>query len=320
MKQRGFRYCNTCQNKLQKWGKTAAGTQRWRCTNCINTEIRQRPDLSRALLLERFVAWLLGKQSQTELRASVTDRTWRSQISWCWDIVPKSYLTGEIYSIILIDGIRVGSLVCLVARTPEAVIAWQWVGWESSNTWTILLEQLPPPTVVVCDGQKGVLLAIGRCWPKARIQRCIFHVWQNVRVKLTLHPQTVAGQELLQLTRDLWKVTTIEHSLAWQQRLQVWKKQYGDFIRERTYFANPTSGRRRWWYTHRGLRSAYRQLDKLLQENQLFTYLDTTLTEELIPRTTNYVEGGINSQLRTKLKLHRGMNEEHQRRLVEWYL
>ncbi len=30
--------------------------------------------------------------------------------------------------------------------------------------------------------------------------------------------------------------------------------------------------------------------------------------------------GGINSQLRTKLKLHRGMNEEHQRRLVEWYL
>jgi hypothetical protein len=32
------------------------------------------------------------------------------------------------------------------------------------------------------------------------------------------------------------------------------------------------------------------------------------------------MEGGINSQLRTKLKLHRGMSEEHQRRLVEWYL
>ena len=66
--------------------------------------------------------------------------------------------------------------------------------------------------------------------------------------------------------------------------------------------------------------SAYRQLDKLLKDKQLFTYLETDLTKELIPRTTNYVEGGINSQLRTKLKLHRGMSEEHQRRLVEWYL
>lgn len=69
--------------------------------------------------------------------------------------------------------------------------------------------------------------------------------------------------------------------------------------------------------------SAYRQLTKLLRDDQVFTYLDEQLlwqTNQPIPRTTNYVEGGINSQLRTKLKLHRGMSEEHQRRLVEWYL
>lgn len=71
---------------------------------------------------------------------------------------------------------------------------------------------------------------------------------------------------------------------------------------------------------HRRLRSSYKQLDKLIKDKQLFTYLETDLTTELIPRTTNYVEGGINSQLRTKLKLHRGMSEEHQRELVERYL
>jgi hypothetical protein len=321
MKQRGFRYCSTCKCKLQKWGKTAAGTQRWRCLNCINTGIRNRTDLTRAFTLDRFVSWLLGKQSQIELTIDVTDRTWRNQTSWCWDIIPKPELTGEVYEIILIDGIRVGSLVCLIARTPSFVITWHWVGWESSYTWLELLEKLPAPTIVVCDGQKGILLAIARCWPTTRVQRCIFHVWQNIRTKLTLHPQTTAGVELLHLAKDLLRgIKTQDLTDQWIKKLKAWEQTHGDLIKERSYTINPAPSQRKWWYTHRGLRSAYRQLDKLLRDNQLFTYLETDLTEELIPRTTNYVEGGINSQLRTKLKLHRGMNEEHQRRLVEWYL
>jgi hypothetical protein len=263
----------------------------------------------------------MGKQSQAELKApdGVTDRAWRDQTAWCWSIAPYPGRTGEIYSVILLDGIGIGSLVCLVARTPEFVIGWTWVGWESSHTWAKLLEQFPSPTVVVCDGQKGVLLAIARCWPQTRIQRCIFHVWQNIRVKLTLHPLTEAGRELLQLTRDLRKVKTEEEAQIWQRKLEAWHERYGDFIRERTNKDTREPGKRRWWYAHGRLRSAYYQLAKLLRDDQLFTHLEP-LTDVPIPRTTNYVEGGINSQLRTKLKLHRGMNEEHQRRLVEWYL
>jgi hypothetical protein len=321
MKQRGFRYCSACQSKLQKWGKTPAGTQRWRCPACTATQVRSRTDLSRAFLLERFVGWLLGKQSQNELSLpdGITDRAWRTQTAWCWSIAPYPEPTGEVYPVVLLDGIGVGSLVCLIARTPDHVIGWMWVGWESSITWTKLLEQFPCPSVVVCDGQKGILLAIARCWPTARVQRCIFHVWQNIRVKLTLHPQTEAGQELLQLTRDLWHVKSIEQAVGWEQQLEAWHTRYADFIRERTDRSEYERGRRRWWYTHGRLRSAYYQLHKLLEDNQLFTHLEQ-LTNVPIPRTTNYVEGGINSQLRTKLKLHRGMSEDHQRRLVEWYL
>jgi hypothetical protein len=321
MKQRGFRYCSTCKHKLQKWGKTKAGTPRWRCPDCTATQVRSRTDLSRAFTLERFVAWLLGKQSQTELKlpAGVTDRAWRGQTAWCWSVAPYPERTGEVYPVILLDGIGVGSLVCLVARTPDFVIGWCWVGWESSITWAKLLEQFPCPSVVVCDGQKGILLAIARCWPKARIQRCIFHVWQNIRVKLTLHPLTEAGRDLLQLTRDLWHVKTAEQALGWEQQLVAWHERNSDFIRERTDKAATEPGTRRWWYTHGRLRSAYYQLAKLLRDEQLFTHLEP-LTDVSIPRTTNYVEGGINSQLRTKLRLHRGMSEEHQRRLVEWYL
>ncbi len=319
MKQRGFRYCPTCSTKLQKRGLTKAGAQRWLCVACSRSATKPRADLTEAWTLERFVAWLMGKQAQSELK--LPDRTWRAQTGWCWQVVPRPALTGEIYPIILLDGIRIGSQVCFIARTPSYVIAWAWAGWESSHTWEKLLEQLPAPVVVVCDGQKGILLAIARCWPNTRIQRCHFHVWQNIRVKLTLRPQTEAGQALLQLAKDLLKgIATQEAATQWQEQLKVWEQLHGSFIRERSYNPDPKPGQRKWRYTHERVRSAYRQLAKLLRDDQLFTYLDSTLTDESIPRTTNHVEGGINSQLRTKLKLHRGMSEEHQRRLVEWYL
>ena len=251
-------------------------------------------------------------------------RTWRAQTVWCWDIVPKPILSGEAHPILLLDGIRVGSLVCLIARTPEYVVAWCWAPYEAGTTWDKLLHQLPAPVVVVCDGQKGILVSIPRSWPSARIQRCHFHVWQNVRSKLTLFPQTEAGRQLLLLAKILLKgLHTVEDAEHWKAKLVAWEQVHGDFIRERTVNPNPKPGQRKWRYTHERLRSAYRQLTKLVKDNQLFTYLDNSLlqqTNQPIPRTTNHVEGGINSQLRTKLKLHRGMSEEHQRRLVEWYL
>lgn len=319
MKQRGFRYCSTCGTKLQKRGLTATGTQRWLCITCSKSATKPRADLTEALLLDRFVDWLLGKRSQAEL--GMPERTWRAHTAWCWKIVPKPDLTGEACSILLLDGIRVGSMVCLIARSPQYVVAWVWAPYEAGTTWDKLLHQLPPPVVVVCDGQKGILVSIPRNWPGARVQRCHFHVWQNVRTKLTLFPQTEAARHLLLLTKILLKgLYNPEEAERWKAKLNTWEKLYGSFIRERTVNPNPKTGQRKWRYTHERLRSAYRQLTKLLKDNQLFTYLDDSLTEQSIPRTTNYVEGGINSQLRTKLKLHRGMSEEHQRRLVEWYL
>ncbi len=251
MKQRGFRYCPACGTKLQKRGLTRAGTQRWYCAHCVSSATKPRPDLVRAFALERFVAWLMGKQSQVELSHNLTDRMWRIQTAWCWQVVPKPTLTGEIYPVILLDGIRIGSLVCLIARTPEHVIGWTWAGWESSITWEKLLERLPPTSVAVCDGQKGILLAIARCWPSTRVQRCHFHVWQNIRVKLTLHPQTIAGQELLQLARNLLKgIATKEAAEEWQKQLKSWEQRHGNFIRERTYNPDPKPGQRTWRYTH----------------------------------------------------------------------
>lgn len=219
---------------------------------------------------------------------------------------------------VILDGIHIGSLVCLIARTTEYVIAWYWAPYESSNTWSELLQTIPQPGFVVCDGQKGILLAIARCWPDTRVQRCLFHIWLNVRSKLTLRPKTAAGQDFLRLTRALWQVRAEADVLIWQRQFRAWESRYGNFVKQRTYVRDPKPNQRRWWYTHGRLRSAYRQLHKLQEQQQLFTYVYNT--DPRLPRTTNHMEGGINSQLRTKLKLHRGLSDDHQRRLVEWYL
>ena len=313
-KKYGFRYCSICNNKLQKRGKTAAGKQRWKCVFCSQSAVKLRPDLSCGYTIERFVSWLLGKDSQDELGGS--SRTFRSQTTWCWNIIPKPVLTGEIHHTIIVDGIRIGHMTCLIARTIKYVIAWAWVPYESSEYWIQLFRILPQPKYVVCDGQKGLLKAIPLCWPNTTIQRCRFHAWLNIKNKLTLNPESKAAQELLQIARDLLHVQTKRQARRWKHRLKYWYRRHEKYVNQKTMKLNPKPRERRWRYTHDKLRSAYRQLDKITDDLLRSSYR----TNPNLPSTTNHLEGGVNSPIRTKLGLHRGMIQMHQMRLVDWYL
>lgn len=311
---RGFRYCKICRGKLKQRGKTAAGTQRWYCRICRHSLIKPRLDLSRGFVFESFHSWLLGKASQDELGGSA--RTFRDQTSWCWNIPVPTVLTGEVHQAIVIDGIRVGGRVCLIARTKHSVIAWLWVERENSTNWTLLLSLLPAPAYVVCDGQKGMLKALAICWPATVIQRCRFHVWLNTKVKLTLRPSSVASQELLDLSRRLLHIRTRRQARRWKRALRYWHRKHAAYVTERTVKADPDPRTRAWRYTHARLRSAYFQLGKQAEDLLRSSYRP----HPELPSTTNHLEGGINSPIRTKLKLHRGMTNEHQMVLVDWYL
>lgn len=180
-----------------------------------------------------------------------------------------------------------------------------------------LLSLIPAPTYVVCDGQKGMLKAIQTIWPNTIVQRCRFHAWLNVRAKLTLHPETAAGKQLLELARVLLRqVHTKRQARRWKRSLKCWYRKHGGYIAERTTTSDPNSRKRTWRYTHARLRSAYRQLHTIQSDLLRSSYRPNPS----LPRTTNHVEGGINSQIRNKLKLHRGMPYEHQMKLVEQYL
>jgi len=299
--------------------------QRWYCKICSTSATKPRDDLSRGFVLDSFVDYLLGKDSQEEIYSGVTSRGWRKDTAWCWDVTPTPVVTGEIYPVLLMDGTRVGEQVCLIVRSVAYVVSWSFAPWEASCSWDALLRTIPAPAVIVCDGQKGMLLSIARSWPLTRVQRCLLHVWMNIRSKLSLNPQTEAGVDLLAHYRQIWGIKTHASSLQWEEVFYQIYELHNSFIDERTYSSNllTSFGNPRWWYTHRKTRSAYRQVDKLLGQKQLFTYLEPELlkqTKTPIPRTTNHMEGGTNSTLKGQLYIHRGMPSEHQQRLTDWCL
>ncbi len=272
----------------------------------------------------------MGKLSQAEL--GIPPRTFRERTEWCWDIIPKIQSTNQIHPILLIDGTRVGEQICLIVASQKYVIGWSWSLWESSSSWELMLKQYSEPLLVICDGQKGIEPALRRVWPNTVIQRCLFHVWSNIKQKLTLNPQTRAGQDLLNHYKLIWLVVSPQQAQEWIKEFNRLYELHSNFFNERTVKNNPLPGQRRWWYTHRRLRGAYRQINKLVREQKLFAYTNEALrrkikialnqfnTKVTIPRTTNFVEGGINSELKGLIRLHRGMPPAHQRRLADWYL
>lgn len=224
---------------------------------------------------------MLSKKSQTDL--GMSNSTFWRKYEWCWHVAPALPEVEKHYPVIIIDGIFIGNYCCLIARMPDKVLAKRWCNYESSANWLKLFKRMKQPVVVVSDGQKGILKAIKFCWKDTQIQRCLVHVQRNIKVKLILHPDTDAGRTLLKLSRYLLKIKTTEHATIWLKWLQGWYSKHMDMVNEKTYNDNYVLGSssKKWWYTHQRLRSAYKQLEKLANTNQMFTFLNKSLLTEI---------------------------------------
>ena len=320
--------CQLCGARLKRNGTTSAGRTRWRCTGCGASSTKSRPDRTRRAELAAFVRWLLGPLPQLDA-APASARTFRRHSAWCWQVEPAVTVTGEIYDEVQLDGIYLSSHWCaLIASHRGKVLAWQWCDREKTIAWRVLLQRLPPPQVVVCDGGPGLHAALNQDWPDTRVQRCLVHVQRNVRTQLTSRPRTDAGKALWGLAKTLTRIGSLDEATAWLGHLNDWHTLHGHLIKARTYrdqlrgAAVPAWVRpgQLWWYTHDRLRRAYRLLERLARDEHLFTYLDPDFTGLSISSTTNSIEGGVNAGLRDLLRRHRGIPEHHQRRAIEWWL
>lgn len=173
---------------------------------------------------------------------------------------------------------------------------------------------MAPPEVVVADGGPGFASAVAAEWPATRVQRCTYHAFCQVRRYTTTRPKLQAGIELYGLAKDLLGIGTLHQADLWVERLMQWCGFWGDFLEERTW----REGRRE--YTHERLRKARRSLVGLVNAGTLFTHLDPDLAAEgPLPSTNNVIEGGVNAQLRSVLRNHRGLRADRRVKAVYWW-
>lgn len=154
----------------------------------------------------------------------------------------------------------------------------------------------------VVDGRRG-FLAVFKNIP---VQICQFHQIKQVTKYLTRRPKTEAGRELRILVLTLTKTD----EAAFTKALNEWHIKYGDFIKEKTENVF-LSGKKKWYYTHKNVRSAYRSLKTNLPN--LFTY--QKYPELNIPNTTNSLDGSF-SALKKKLAVHHGLRRDRRYKMI----
>ena len=304
--------CPICNCKCIKHGKIKSGSQRWFCKSCklaftpkIDNDTKQ---------LQQFLNWLFSKEVQSNMSGG--GRTFRRKTSKFWDIWVMSPKIEESKDVLYLDGIYLSRKSCiLICCDKEHVLGWYVCRYEHSGAWEALMSRIAEPKVVVSDGGKGFRKALKRKWPKAKHQRCVFHVFSQVKRYTTSRPNTLAGLELYALARDLFEVKSIEDSKIWVDRFTAWIVKHKYFLSEVTYDEN---GKPR--PKHERLIKAEKSILRLLNDNTLFTYLDEELRAEFkIPSTNNRIEGGVNACLREMLHNHRGLSVERRIKAVFWW-
>jgi len=308
---------------MQKWGKTSAGKQRYRCKHCNSSAIKRRNDLVNRYDIKHFVKWLNDTNHIDDLIdiLCVSRSTIFRRFKPLWKHVPKPRheLVANNPISLAIDATstnksRTGKLVVLIAQDTHCrkPIYWSFAAVENTTSWQQLMKYCPQPKYVVCDGQKGLLKALKLQWSNTKIQRCLIHITGGAKSKLSNKPRTKAGKELLALIKQIHNVTTHEKRIRWIHDYKKWQDNHYDFLLDRSFNSNP-DGRPTWWYTHRGVRAVRSLINNALPN--MFLHIDCP-----VPSTSNHVEGGINSRLKELIKSHRGLSSVKKIVLISWFL
>jgi len=303
---------------MQRWGYHPSGKQRWRCKDCVTSNVRSRKDNRHKKRLSLFVRWLTSKTALDELatQENVTVRTLERWFEPFWNTPPQP-LIHITTRVLVLDGTSVMKRVCMLLIGGDAdtsrPVSWMDCSRECYDSWVVFLKDLSwhgvTPEVVVCDAQRGLLKAIREAWPHVKIQRCLIHVVRQACTWLTQNPQTKAGRELLVLVRELPYIQTKRQKRRWVRSFWRWYRRHESFLKERSH--GPSG---HWWYTHRRLRGTRSLLKNALPD--LFRFV----TDPSIPKTSNHVEGGLNARLKELFRCHRGLSLQRKLILAAWYL
>lgn len=157
----------------------------------------------------------------------------------------------------------------------------------------------------VIDGMRGLAQAL---YP-IPVQMCQFHQILITRRYLTQEPDLDASCELLELVKNITKMDKESFIGAFTE----WQEKFKDVLNERVQ--DKRIKRHTPPYMRPRLRSAYLSLKRNM--SLLWTFYDHPETG--LPNTNNALEG-VFSDLKSKVRAHRGISKENRKKLLDEYI
>jgi hypothetical protein len=157
----------------------------------------------------------------------------------------------------------------------------------------------------VIDGMRGLAQAL---YP-IPVQMCQFHQILIIRRYLTQEPDLEASVQLLDLVKSITRMDKESFIGAFNE----WYEKYKEVLNERVH--DKRIKRNMPPYMRPRLRSAYLSLRRNMP--LLWTFYDHPETG--LPNTNNGIEG-LFSDLKGKLRVHRGISKDNRKKLLDEYI
>ena len=255
--------------------------------------------------------YIEGKQTlrQLALRYDVSERTIRRDltgmrfvhsISKYKDVTVQLDTTywGRHFGLMVIkDALRNKILWHKYVRNETIAQYIEGVSWLKSQGFKIY--------GAVIDGMRGLAQAL---YP-IPVQMCQFHQILIIRRYLTKEPDLEASVQLLDLVKSITRMDKESFIGAFNE----WYEKYKDVLNERVH--DKRIKRNTPPYMRPRLRSAYLSLRRNMP--LLWTFYDHPETG--LPNTNNGIEG-LFSDLKGKLRVHRGISKDNRKKLLDEYI
>ncbi len=176
-------------------------------------------------------------------------------------------------------------------------------GLKATQPWfTSLKEQGLNPKYITMDGEKSVIRAIHQVWPKATIQRCLYHIQREGMRWLRTYPKTQAGKDLRYLLMTICRINSEKERNRFLKNYSTWLNQYQDYV-----LSLPKDN-----IIFKDLKKSMTLITNALPD--MFYYLK----DRNIHSTTNALEG-FYSRLKADYRRHRGLTEKNKISYLNWY-
>ena len=314
-------FCPSCSSKTKDWGKTHAGTKRFRCLVCGKTfsawQKATRKIKSFYVLFEEYI--LHGIQYGTLARMSgYSVQTLEHHFHQFLNTDPPALSIPQpeaFEAYLIMDGCWFGKKSCLMLyRQSKSKLLFHasWMkselGSKIARDLKVLQKQGYRFTCVVSDGGTGARKAVLVVYGNIPHQICLVHLHRQATSALGKHPTNRRVRELKKLADHLFLIESKEALLWWKNKLNNWVQTNLQYLCERRSDTNNHS-----WYIHTGVRRAVRTLQTAADSSFVF------LNHPLLPKSTNEIEGSI-SMLTMKTLVHRGLKENRVPAFIAWFL